>query len=539
MNKPTPNLSPELILEIILKRRWMIIIPFIISLVAGIYLALTLPKVYQATTLILVQPQRVPTDFVRSLVSSDINERISTISQQIMSQTNLQKIIDQFKLFSEPEAQSMFLEDKIENLRNRITVNITSDRKKDTDAFAISFKGQNPERVMRITNTLATFFINENLKVREAQAIGTSDFLQDELNSLRKRLAGLEETLRVYRMEHMGALPEQLETNLRVLERLQEELNASQLRLRDARQFQISLEKQIADDDSANKAITSTSDLKEARDTKTSDTLLASLQRQLTDLQTRYTNRHPDIIRLKKQISDLEAAQGKASKSETSDTTENSLPDKPEIAISKTGRSLNRQMEATLREISQLEYEIPKIIEKIKSYQERVEQTPKIEQELLSLRRDYDNIKASYDSLLHRKMEAELAVNMEKKQKGEQFQIIDPARVPSKPLEPDMRKLFLITIGAGLAVGAGIVFLFEYLDRSFKSPDQIEAELGCKVLAMIPALESQKTNWRKRVNLSFTIVSLVVALSLLSGFASLTLIGERQTKEFVRMILPS
>lgn len=538
MQKPSPSIKPEQIVGIVLKRPWAIIVPFIMSMVFGIYLAITLPKVYQSQTLILVQPQRVPTDFVRSLVSSDINERISTISQQIMSRTNLEKIIDQFNLFSEPETHGMFLEDKIESLRNRITVNITSDRKKDTEAFSIAFKGDNPEQVMRITNTLATFFINENLKVREAQAIGTSDFLQDELESLKKRLSGLEEALRVYRMQHMGALPEQLETNLRVLERLQEELNANQLRLRDARQFQISLEKQIADENAINQKKSSAPDESKADALKANDVLLANLQRQLTDLQARYTDRHPDIIRLKKQISDLEKEMAQSADADPIVKPDNTIAEQGGLST-KSSRSLRRQMEETHREISDLEFEIPKIVEKIKSYQDRVEQTPRIEQELLSLRRDYDNIKISYDSLLQRKMEAELAVNMEKKQKGEQFQIIDPARVPSKPLEPDLRKLFMMTTLAGLSIGGGLIFLFEYLNHTFQNPEDIETELKIKVLALIPDIETSKTKMVKRFNMGFTIVSVVIALTLLTGFASLTLIGEKQTKDFVRTILPS
>lgn len=541
MNKPTPNLSPDLIIEIVMKRRWIIIIPFLVSMVVGLYLAITLPKVYRAQTLILVQPQRVPTEFIRSVVSSDIDERISTISQQIMSRTNLEKVIAQFKLFDDADSRKMFLEDQIDNLRKRITVEISSDRKKGTDAFSISFKGQNPDRVMRVTNTLASYFIDENLKVREAQAIGTSDFLQDELETMRQRLTDLEESLKTYRIQHMGALPEQLQTNLQVLSRLQEELNANQLRFRDARQQQIFIEKQIAEEKSQASLIPNgiTQNPGQAAPPESGAVRMERLSQQLKELQARYTDRHPDIIRLKKQMQELETQLVKTDISKSAETTETTSPAPTQQSKSSTTRSLERQLAVTLSEISKLEFEIPKIEEKIRAYQERVEQTPKIEQELLSLQRDYINIKASYDSLLTRKNEAEMAVNMEKKQKGEQFRIVDPARVPTKPIEPDMKKLFLLTVAAGLAVGGGLVFLLEFLNHSFKSSDQIETELGCKVLATIPTIETPKAMWRKRINLAFTIVSVVVALSLLTGLASFTLIGERQTKEFVRMIIPS
>lgn len=539
MDKKTQSISPEQILEIVLKRRWLIIIPFILSISAGIYLALTLPKIYQSQTLILVEPQRVPSDFVRSVVTSDINERISTISQQIMSRTNLEKIIEEFNLFSDSEAKNMYLEDKIEDLRDRIDVKVTSDSRKDTEAFAISFKGQDPEKVMRITNALATYFIDKNLQVREAQAIGTSDFLQDELEVMRKRLTDMEAALKDFRTQHMGELPEQLETNLRVLERLQEELNAKQLSLRDAKQLQISLEKKLSDE---KQLITG-----EAVQTpgtgsvaiQTPEMRLAALKQRLADLQSRYTDRHPDIIRLKKQIEDAEKEVAQTIEAATSEGPERSRASGAAIRSSTARVSLERSLSEVQREIGGLEYDIKSITKKIEAYQHRVEQTPKIEQELLSLRRDYENIKNSYDSLLERKLEAELAVNMEKKQKGEQFHILDPARVSTKPLEPDMKKLLLLSLAAGLGIGGVLIFLLEYLNQSYRSPREIESDLDLKVVAMIPVIETRKTIWIKRMNFAFTIVAMIVAFTLFSGLASLTLIGEKQTKEYVSRVLAS
>ena len=163
-----------------------------------------------------------------------------------MSRTNLEKIIDEFKLFSGPEQKNMFFEDKIENLRKRVNVQIMSDRKKGTDAFSISFQGEEPQKVMNIANALANYFIDENLKFREAQAIGTSSFLEDEMNAMRKQLENVENRLRKYKETHMGELPEQIETNLRVLERLQENLTIKQANLSDAKNRLILVENRIS-----------------------------------------------------------------------------------------------------------------------------------------------------------------------------------------------------------------------------------------------------------------------------------------------------
>ncbi|MBW1821780.1 MAG: protein GumC, partial [Deltaproteobacteria bacterium] len=213
MRNPAEAIKPEIIIEIILRQRWYIIIPFCLSMMIGIYYALTLPKVYSATTLILLQPQRVPTNYVQSIVSVDLDSRINTLSQQILSRTNLEKIINEFKLYSGPNSGNMFMEDKIGSMRKRIIVDVTRNRR-NTNAFSISFKGKDPEKTMRVTNALANYFIDENLKNREAQAIGTSDFLDDELSTMRKRLEEVEQALKNYREAYMGGLPEQLESNL-------------------------------------------------------------------------------------------------------------------------------------------------------------------------------------------------------------------------------------------------------------------------------------------------------------------------------------
>ena len=245
MRNPAETIKPEEIIEIILRRRWYIIIPFCLSMMIGIYFALTLPKVYSARTLILLQPQRVPSNYVRSIVPVDLDSRINTLSQQILSRTNLEKIINEFKLYSGPKSENMFMEDKIESMRKRIIVDVTRSRR-NTNAFSISFKGKDPEKIMRVTNALANYFIGENLKTREAQAIGTSDFLEDELSTMRKRLEEVEQALKNYREAYMGGLPEQLESNLRILDRMQEQLIERRQNITDAKNRIISIENEIS-----------------------------------------------------------------------------------------------------------------------------------------------------------------------------------------------------------------------------------------------------------------------------------------------------
>ncbi len=185
-------------------------------------------------------------------------------------------------------------------------------------------------------------------------------------------------------------------------------------------------------------------------------------------------------------------------------------------------------------QIAKLESEIQQADDQIKYYQKMVEETPNREQELLSLNRDYENIKESYNSILSRKLESDIAVNMEKKQKGEQFRILDSAKVPMRPSEPDMKKLFIMVIGAGIGLGAGLIFLFEYLDTSFRKPEDLEAYLEVPILCTVPRLIHDRERRIKRLNTLFSLLSIMASLALFAGFSVLTFHGVDKTLEFVR-----
>lgn len=484
MNEKAINITPEFIIELAIRRRWIILAPFCLALIVGIILAFTLPKQYQASTLILIEPQRVPQNYVQPIVSSDASDRINTLSQQIMSRTNLEKIISDFNLFSNPEQAKMYMEDKVNNLRNRIKIDVTRDRR-GSDAFSISFKGGDPQIVMRVTNGLATSFIDENLKVRESQALGTSEFLDSELKSRRQRLEQVEEKIKEYRKTYMGELPEQLDTNLRILDRLQEDLNDRQQNIREAR---IRLA-ELNSDSSRNRQVVVIGNEQQRHNDGAS---VEELKAQLETLNSRYTEKHPDILRLKKLIAEMEAKQ-------QSDTADNDQQGQPSVSTH-LPIELRRQIFESRREIQVAESEIENLKRQISEYRKRVENTPKREQELLVLRRDYQNIQASYDSLLKRKLEADIAVNMERKQKGEQFRIVDSAQLPQKPVDPNMKKLFLAVIVMGLFVGGGIAFLLEYINTSFRKPDEIETMYELPVLTAIPTILQPKQLMLRKLN---------------------------------------
>jgi polysaccharide chain length determinant protein (PEP-CTERM system associated) len=503
-------------LRLLLRHRLLIIISFCIAIAIGMYLAITMPRIYEAGTLILVVPQRVPSDYVRSVVTTDIQARISTISEQILSRSNLEKIIDKFGLFSASKYRNMFLDDKLENLRRRIEINVRGSRSRSRkeSTFSVTFRGSDPLTVMNVTNTLAGSFIEENLRLREEQATGTSAFLNDELQVMRSRLEEVEEKLREYRRQYMGELPEQLNANLSMLGRLQEQLNAKEIRLRDEKNRLVGLEGQIEASRRSLTLSSGTGSVSENGDAMS----LEQLKAQLASLKTSYTDRHPDVLRLKAQIANLEARYNSGELAATDGSRPDNSNDRTAGFVSRNESELMRRRSAAIGEIKNTALAIEDLNQKIKEYQERVERTPKREQELLTLNRDYRNIQESYNSLLNRKLEAEISVNMEKKQKGEQFRIIDRAVLPIKPVSPNVKRLFLMSALAGLGLGAGFIFLLDLLNTSIKQPKDYESILGLNVLATIPKMDNHKDIMLRRVNWGLTAVSLAIATALTAAF---------------------
>ena len=301
--QPESQLDIGYYINLVLRRRWFVIIPFFMALIAGIYLAVALPKKFQAETLILIEPQRVPDNYVQAIVSSDLESRIATIKEMILSRTNLLKIIDNFNLFTGPKYADMFLDDKIEVMRKDTTVDIVSDRRNRTaNAFKITFEAEEPRKVMQVVNAMATLVIDQNLKVRESQAIGTVEFLENELVKMRGRLEEVEAKLKDFRETHMGELPDQLASNLMVLERLQQQLSDKQKGLREEKNRLSSLENQIQFAREQAAMIVTAPAATDNRE----PTTLEGLKQQLADYKIRYTPQHPDVIRLQRKIEELE-----------------------------------------------------------------------------------------------------------------------------------------------------------------------------------------------------------------------------------------
>jgi len=527
MQERSESLNLDYYIKLALKRRWLIIIPLILSMIVGICLAIALPKIYRAYALVLVRPQRVQERYVRSTIDTEIESTVQTIKQEILSRSNLEKIINRFNPFSSVEQTDMLIEDKVAYLRQQIKIQFREPSKnwQNPNSFFISFEWEDPEIAMRVTNALADSFINENLKVRESQAVEATDFFDDQLRTMRERLKELDEQIRGFREKYMGELPEQLNTNLRMLDNLQSQLDQKERSLRDAKNRLLFIQNEIK----AKKELFAAG--------QTDDLLtLPQLVTQLANLQTKYSDQHPDVIRLKAQIKDLEAKyeSGGLELTETLEALSSKTAD--QVLAQLLSKEIQQQT-ATEIEINDIKMDIAKLNHEIDVYQQRIERTPTREEHLQALKRDYENLQHSYQSLLGRKLNAEIAVNMEKKQISEQFTVLNYAYIPEKPVSPNLKILFILAIFAGLNIGGGLIFLLEYFDTSLKNPEQFEVDLGVPVLAAIPQLIRTKDKIKRTMNLVFTVFFSIIAILLFTAFGLLAIVGVEPAMEFVQEYL--
>ena len=384
MINPAKNFTLAEYLEILRRRIWFVIIPFALVMAGASIYVITAPREYKASTLVLISPQKVPAAYVQTTVTSQVEERLQSIAQEIMSRTSLEKIITELRLYEEAR-KHLSKEETVELMRKNIKIELPTNKDRgEKNFFSISFIGNDPNTVTTVANRLSSLFIEENLKIRGQQAAGTTEFMVNELVEAKAKLDQLEARVAKYNRRTTRVVEDpQIESSEK--DRLKGELEA---------------------------------------------------------LRTKYTDNHPDVIALKKKIDDLEK---------------------------------NKNTNGSVAQANQRRV--------------RVEQIPIQEQDMGALGREYQSMKLTYEVLLKNKQEAQQAANLEKQQKGEQFRIIDPAIVPEKPFSPDVPKILLMSLFAGLASGLALAFMREQMDRSFHDADDVEISLGIKVMATIPKIE--------------------------------------------------
>jgi protein tyrosine kinase modulator len=492
------GLGPDVVLDVWRRRKWIGILAFGAVCAGAITAALSLPNLYRATATVLVERQQVSEAFVRPSVTAELETRIQTIHQQIMSRRRLTDVITRLGLYSDLRS-IVPIDALVERMRREIQLTLkgveqTSGRS-GTIAFTLSYSGRDPWKVAEVTNTLAAFYVEENTKSRERQATQTAEFLKAQLADIKRELDHQEQRTSEFKLSHAGEL-QQVEVNLTALDRLNTQLrlnSESQIRAMERRER---LEQQVADAESA------------APGTPVADTPSPrlKLEQELTELRRRFSDKYPDVIRVKAEIAALEKEDAQIG---TGGPTTAAPPQSPAMRLAK--QSLGG-VDGELKSLKEEEASLRRLIA---GYEARVENAPKRQQELLQLSRDYDAVNERYQTLLKRSEEAQLSENLEQGQHTEQFRILDPAIPSAQPAAPN--RLWLLAMGflASLALGFGAIVAAEKLDTTFHTVDDLQAFANVPMLARISLIPTAAGARHQRLRFALMAAAVVVGLALI------------------------
>ncbi len=518
---PGRRYTPATIRWILKARKWLLIGPMVFIFSVACLVTYTMKDEYRAQTLILVVPQRVPENYVRPAVAESIDQRLQAISPQIMSESRLERIITELDLYPDKRNKRGGLEEIVADMRSDISVEIIKG-----DLFRVTYTGTNPYKVMQVTQRLASLFVEENLKDREQLAVGTNRFLESQLDNTRRQLEEQERKVREYRQTHAGELPSQVGANLQVLQNASFQYQAGEEALSRDRDRRLELERTLAE---------LTHQVELAKSAKPADTApapvpppadqsdegkapaqpvdinaklaqLQALQQQLSGLELRLKPDHPDVIRTKRLIADLQRT---IAATRTPAGPDEPPPDPQAVVRNARIAQVRAQIANIDKEITRKTTEREKLKLQIATLQQRVETEPTREAELIGLTRDYDTLRATYQNLLAKKEESGIAADLERQQVGQQFKTLDPARLPEKPYGPPRTLINLGAAGAGLALGLALTVLLEIRDQSFRNAVEIVPVLSLPVLASVPAIMTASER-RKARRLALAVVTLLV-----------------------------
>lgn len=526
-----PAFSPLSMARTLWKKKILILLTWIVLGAAAVVVVHQMPSVYTAEALILVDSQKIPERYVTATVSTELQDRIASISQRILSSTELKKIIDDFDLYHDAR-KIKFEEEILEMMRRDITIELDTGgfSQNHPGAFRVGYQGPNPSVVAQVANRLANLFIEENLKTREVQAEGTSEFIDNQLQEAKKQLDELEAAVSRFKLAHNGELPEQESSLQATLGRLQAELESNRDAANRAQESKLVLANSISTAQASATLLTRTVQVPDAAPTGQASqapitvtapaphapTPLEAAEAQLRQVELRYGDSHPDVKHLKETIAELKAEQGTIATSLAGATlppgSKEHPADKaatqaaPKVAESKTTApktvtlvgpeflatreriaSLQAQLAQADKELQFRKSEQERILHDISIYQQRIEKLPVREQEMAQLTRDYQISKANYQSLLDKKFSAEMATDMERRQKSERFTLLDPAQVPQKPAKP--RRTLLYPAGCLASLGVGLLLAFAMEFKKDALLGEWELPASAEVLARLPQFE--------------------------------------------------
>ena len=481
------ELSLDDYLAMLRRRWWVIAIPAVLGPIIAFGISLKIPSRYTSQTLVLVEQQKVPSSYVTSIVTEDINARLGTMREQILSRTRLQPIIERFGLFKDEGGQRS-MEDLVAQMRKDVSVTavqpVMGSKEGELAGFYIAFTSDNPHLAQQVCQEITSMFIDENLRLREQSAQGTTSFLESQLDDAKRKLDEQDSRLAQFKSKYMGDLPDEALANMNVLGSLGTQLQAATQALNAAQRDKFYWQSILAQQVEAWERTKN-----EGAKPETLAEQIAGYENQLLQLRSRYTEDHPDILKMKALIADLKQ---KAKENETE--SKNKPVDKVEKAEKASVpepaqiQQLRVQLKLYDRTIAEATRDQSQIQQQIRSVQSRLQLSPAIEQEYKKLTRDYQTALEFYNDLLRKKSQSAMATDLERRQQGEQFRVMDPPNLPEHPSYPDRPMFALAGFGGGLALGFLIALLLELRDKALRTETDIEFYLSLPTLTAVPTI---------------------------------------------------
>lgn len=503
MNRPqiqnrTSYVSLNSFLSIVRRHVHSIFLSSLLLAIAGIIAVSLLPNVYRASTTILVDPQKIPEKYVTSTVTTDPNAQMSTLIQQVLSASRLQEIIDRNHLY--PELRGIkSREEVLDFMRKKTTIDIKQSPEPDQglSSFSISYEDRDRMAVALITNQLASSFIDWNLRVRQQQALGTTQFLSGELQRAKEGLEAQEAQLQAFKMKHAGATPDELDGNLQALSRLQADSQATMDAISRLDQERILLTHSASADPHVLPATERERLLQEKR----------RLESEHWTLKRQFTDTYPDVVAVNQE---LRAVNAKLA----------TLPEPPLGSDDSTDE--NTQIHLTLinKDMQRHKQQLADLTRQINAYQSKVDSVPILETQLTELTRNYEASRQNYQSLLDKTFSAGMSEELEREQQAERFTILDPARTPEKPVRPKRVPIMVGVLLACLVLPAGSVFARHLIMGSIESEGEVRDMIpaGIPILGTLPPIVTQADRTRGLLVIARTIIVSVLACTALIIF---------------------
>jgi polysaccharide biosynthesis transport protein len=513
------SLNLEQIWAMVRRGRWWIILPLFLCWITVWAVSWLIPTSYESEALILVDQQKVPEHYVVSNVNVNIEERLQTLTQEILSRAKLQSIIDQYELYPAQRGLRKLFQsaDPVEQMRKDIKIDLVQPQGKPAEltAFKINYAASSPELAQQVNGKLTRQFIDESMTSQRQLSESTTSFLDEQLKQAGDTLNEKEKEVKDFKNLHLGDLPSQLQSNVEILSGLQSQEQNVQHALDQAGQQKLYLESQLQQLQSVQTAM--------GGDVGPSP--LESLQRQLlqykanlADQRSSHTEDYPDIVALKGKISETEKLIKEMEKTASEKQVSGNSTDNPTAIPSSPLMQIRSQLKANEKEIQDYNKQKREIDAKIGEYRGRLNLTPATEQELEAKSRGYEEAKTNYNSLLQKKNQSQLASNLESQQQGEHFRILDPPSLPDKPKSPNHILLSLGGLVAGAIMGIGLLAIRELKNARVRHEDDLDGIVPAKILVRIPHLDTpREIRMRTASRLLETVAVVAMAIVIVVG----------------------